>query len=166
MQRYGWLVGGIGCLVLALGCGTAAVEDTREADINAVKDLEVAWNKDTALRDPEKWASYFAEDAAILMPNEPMILGKDKARQALKAMLADPNFGVRFEATRVEASKGGDLVYTIGTYTMTMSDPKDKKPMSDKGKYVTVYKKQPDGTWKAVADMINSDLPPPSAPAQ
>jgi hypothetical protein len=28
---------------------------------------------------------------------------------------------------------------------------------------MTVYKKQPDGTWKAVADMINSDLPAPDA---
>jgi ketosteroid isomerase-like protein len=63
--------------------------------------------------------------------------------------------------TRAEASKGGDFVYTIGTYSMTVSNPKDKKPITDRGKYLTVFKKQPDGTWKMVADMINSDLPLP-----
>jgi hypothetical protein len=41
---------------------------------------------------------------------------------------------------------------------MTMSDPKQTKTVTDKGKYLTVYRKQADGTWKAVADMINSDL--------
>jgi ketosteroid isomerase-like protein len=44
---------------------------------------------------------------------------------------------------------------------MTMSDPKTKKSITDKGKYVTAYKKQADGTWKAVADMDSSDLPLP-----
>ena len=43
---------------------------------------------------------------------------------------------------------------------MTVSDPKNpKSATTDKGKYLTVFKKQPDGSWKAVADMINSDLP-------
>jgi len=43
---------------------------------------------------------------------------------------------------------------------MTMSNPtaKDQK-ITDKGKYLTVYRKQADGTWKAAADMINSDMP-------
>jgi len=78
-------------------------------------------------------------------------------------MMADPNFSLSFQGTRADASKGGDLVYTVGTYTLTMSGPKDKKPVTDKGKYMTLYKKQADGTWKAVADMINSDLPAPGA---
>jgi ketosteroid isomerase-like protein len=44
---------------------------------------------------------------------------------------------------------------------MTMSGPKGTKPITDKGKYLTVFKKQADGSWKAVADMINSDTPAP-----
>jgi ketosteroid isomerase-like protein len=31
--------------------------------------------------------------------------------------------------------------------------------MTDKGKYLTVYTKQADGSWKAVADTMNSDSP-------
>ena len=55
------------------------------------------------------------------------------------------------------------MVYTQGTYSMTMSDPKSGKPVTDNGKYLTVFKKQADGKWKAVADMINSDGPPPAS---
>jgi ketosteroid isomerase-like protein len=38
-----------------------------------------------------------------------------------------------------------------------MTNPKTKKPATDKGKYLTVYEKQADGSWKAVADTFNSD---------
>jgi hypothetical protein len=44
-----------------------------------------------------------------------------------------------------------------------MTDPKTKKVLTGKGKYVTVYKRQADGGWKAVADIWNEDAPP--APA-
>ena len=37
---------------------------------------------------------------------------------------------------------------------MTLSRPSDKAAVTDKGRYLTVFKKQPDGSWKAVADMI------------
>jgi ketosteroid isomerase-like protein len=57
------------------------------------------------------------------------------------------------------ASKGGDMAYSQGTYTMTVTNPKTKKPMTHKGKYLTVYTKQTDGSWKVVAHAFNSDSP-------
>src|SRR5689334_11340014 len=133
----------------------AAGPDTRDVDIKAVKDLETAWSKDAATKDPDKFASYYADDANVLMPGEPVITGKPAILAAVKPMMADPNFALTFAPVQVEASKGGDFAYARGSYTMTMSDSKTKKPVNDKGKYLTVYKKQADGSWKAVADMIN-----------
>jgi ketosteroid isomerase-like protein len=66
---------------------------------------------------------------------------------------------VGLQSTRAMASKGGDMVYLQGAYTMTMTDSKTKKPMTDKGKYLTIFSKQPDGSWKAIADTFNSDSP-------
>jgi ketosteroid isomerase-like protein len=42
---------------------------------------------------------------------------------------------------------------------MTMTNPNTKKAAPDKGKYLTVFKKQSDGTWKAMEDMVSSDGP-------
>jgi ketosteroid isomerase-like protein len=67
-----------------------------------------------------------------------------------------------WQPTKAEASRGGDLAYTVGTYQFTLNNAKGK-PVTDRGKYMTVWKKQPDGKWKAVADTNNSDLPAPSA---
>jgi uncharacterized protein (TIGR02246 family) len=159
MLRHGCLVLCVGLFALTIACTNTAVPDTKDADIQAVKDVEAAWVKDVATKDVDKFASYYTDDASVLMPNVPIINGKDNIKAALKPMLADPNFALTFQSTRAEGSKGGDLVYTVGTYSMTMSGPKDKKPVTDNGKYLTVFKKQVDGSWKAVADMINSDTP-------
>ena len=164
MRRYGFLAGCMCASVLMVACaGPAPAPDTRDADVKAVEDLEAAWVKDIATKDADKFASYYSDDASVLLSNAPILTGKDNIKAALKPMLADPNFALSFQPTRAEASKGGDFVYTVGNYSMTMSNPKDKKPFTDKGKYMTVYKKQADGSWKAVADMTNSDLPLPGA---
>jgi ketosteroid isomerase-like protein len=52
----------------------------------------------------------------------------------------------------------------MGTFELTLHDPTGK-PVVDHGKYVTVWKKQ-SGGWKAVADIVNSDLPAPAPAAQ
>ncbi len=146
--------------VLTVACENtpAPPPDTRAADVQAVKDIETAWVKDAASKDPDKWASYFAEDGSGLYPGGATLNGKAAIKAAIAPLLADPNFSLSFQSTRAMASKGGDMVYSQGTYTMTMTDPKTKKPVTDKGKYLTVYTKQPDGSWKAIADTFNSDL--------
>ena len=152
------------CLA-AIGCSNsvapaaapAAPPDTRAADMQAVKDVEAAWVKDAATKDPAKWASYFTEDGSGLYPGAPTVNGKEALKAAMTPMLADPNFALTFSSTRMMASKGGDMVYSEGTYTMTMTNPKTKKPVTEHGKYLTVYTKQADGSWKAIADTFNSD---------
>jgi uncharacterized protein (TIGR02246 family) len=131
-----------------------------------VKDVEAAWVKDIATKDADKSASYYSDDASLLMPNSPVVNGRENIKAALRPMLADPNFALTFQSTRAEASKGGDFVYMVGNYSMTLSRPSDKTPVTDKGKYLHVFKKQPDGSWKAVADMISSDLPARTEPAR
>lgn len=152
----------IACLALTfltLACSntSAPPPDTSAADLQAVKDVETAWVKDAATKDPDRWASYFTEDGSGLYPGTATLNGKAAIRAAMAPLMADPNFSTTFISTRAVASKGGDMVYSQGTYVMTMTDPKTKQTVTDKGKYLTVYMKQPDGSWKAVADTFNSD---------
>ena len=79
-------------------------------------------------------------------------------------MVSDPALSLKFHATKVEVAKSGDVAYTQGTYTLTLTDPQTKQVINDHGSYVTTYRKQPDGTWKAVADIATSEVPPPAPP--
>ncbi|MGD0467421.1 MAG: SgcJ/EcaC family oxidoreductase [Terriglobales bacterium] len=162
MPRNASLIVFLALAVLTVGCSNNSAPpppDTRAADLQAVKDVETAWVKDTTAKDADKWASYFAEDGSGLYPGAGILNGKAAIKAAMMPYFADPNFSLTFQSTRAMASKGGDMVYSQGTYTMTMTNPKTKKVMTDKGKYLTVYTKQADGTWKAVADTFNSDSP-------
>jgi hypothetical protein len=46
---------------------------------------------------------------------------------------------------------------------MTVSNPKTKKPITDKGNFLTLYRKQNDGSWKATEDFNASEIPPSPA---
>jgi uncharacterized protein (TIGR02246 family) len=151
------------CLTIAalgVSCSNAPAPapDTRAADVQAVKEVEAAWSKDAGTKDADKYVSYFAEDGTALYPGTTILHGRAAIKASMVPVLADPNFVLTFQPTFVKASKGGDMVYTIGTYTQTMTNPKTKKPMTDTGKYMTIYTKQADGSWKAEADTFNSDL--------
>ncbi len=76
--------------------------------------------------------------------------GKQAIKASLAPMIADPNYSFAQQCLRVEVSKGGDMV--ISTCVMTATDAKTSQPRTEKGKYVTIYSKQTDGSWKAVAD--------------
>ena len=57
---------------------------------------------------------------------------------------------------------GGDYAIETGNYELTAT-PKGGKPVTEKGKYITVWKKQADGSWKIYRDIANSDSPPPKS---
>jgi uncharacterized protein (TIGR02246 family) len=142
---------------------TSADTDTRAADEATLRKLDDDWSKAAAAKDVEKTASFYSDDALVMPPNSPVLKGKDAAREMWKSMFAVPGFGGGWKATTVEVAKSGDLGYTTGPYEITETDA-NGKPMTDKGKYLAVWKKQADGSWKCVADMFNTDLPPASAP--
>ena len=107
--------------------------------------------------------SFYADDASMFEPGSPMVTGKDAIRKGIDAFFAMPGFSLSFQSDKVVVARSGDLAYSHGTYAMAINDAKGK-PVNDKGKYVTVYTKQPDGKWKVVADIYNSDVPAPAPP--
>jgi uncharacterized protein (TIGR02246 family) len=151
--------------VILVGCTPAATPpapapDTHDADVKALHDLEAAWVQNFATKDVDKVASVYADDASVYLPGTPVISGMTAIKAALTPMLADKNYAITFAATGIEVAKGGDVAYSHGTFSQTSTDPKTKKAVTEKGKYLTIYKKQADGGWKAVEDSINNDGPP------
>jgi uncharacterized protein (TIGR02246 family) len=129
----------------------------------ALRDLDAQWSAAAAAKDVDKTVSFYSDDAVVMPPNAPGATTKEVIRSAWKEMLTTPGAAINWKATKVEVAKSGDLAYVSGTYEETMTDASGK-PVKDHGKYVEIFKKQADGTWKVVADIWNSDLPA-SAPA-
>lgn len=146
-------------LAFATACQTQATGDTRAADEAALRKLDDEWSKAAATsRDVEKTISYYTDDAVVMPPNIPTLTGKEPIRALWKSMLESPSFSGGWQATKVEVARSGDMAYVSGNYEFKETDA-GGKPMTDKGKYLEIWKKQADGSWKCVADMFNSDLP-------
>jgi len=166
MQKRYSVPAAVAIAVFLVGCSEAPppAPDNRAADAKAIRDVETAWVQSYTTKDVDKIALNYADDASIFMPDAPVITGLPAIKAALKSMVADKNFSLTFSADKVEVSKAGDLAYSQGAYTATMTNLKTKKVVTETGKFVTVYKKQPIGAWKAVADIFNADAP--AAPAK
>ena len=160
MTKFG-VVPLAGVLLLA-GCASApppAPAVDVAAEQAKLRDIEAAWVKEIAAKDLEKAAAHYADDGVLMAPGTAAMKGKEAIHAGWKEMLSDPNLKLIFSAGRIEISQAGDMATTQGSYTMTMTNHKTKKPVEDKGSYVTVYKKQVDGNWKAIEDINTSELP-------
>ena len=146
----------VGLLVLPGGCKQQTPLDNRAADEATIRGLDAQWSKAAGAHDLNGTISYYSDDAVLLPPNAPVANGKDAIR-AVWAELAAPGVSIAWQASKVEVAKSGDLAYSTGSYTLTVGDPHGKL-LSDRGKFLEVWKKQSDGQWKTVADTYNSDL--------
>jgi ketosteroid isomerase-like protein len=146
---------------LALVC-TARAGDMRPADETKLRELEVAMSAAAEAKNLDKVVSYYANDAAVFAPNTAAATTKETIRNVWKAVFAPAASSGGWKATRVEVAKSGDLAYTSGTYDGTTIGA-DGKPAKDSGNYLTVWKKQADGTWKILVDTWATDLPAAAA---
>jgi len=163
-NRYAWpAVLALAALLAGCNQAPAPARDTRAANAKAIRALETSWMQSYATKDVDKIAEFYADDASLFMPGMPVINGVGAIKTALKPMVKSKGFSLSFESTDVVVAKSGDLAYSQGAYTMTKTNPKTKKLLTEKGKYVTVYKKQADGGWKAIADISNEDAPAAAA---
>lgn len=130
--------------------------DTRAADAAAIRAAVVEWSKAFENKDADKFVSFYAEGASIFPPGGPKATGKEAIHDVIAGLMSAPGFNGSFAADTVEVARSGDLAYDSGTYQLTMNDAKGK-PITETGKYVDVWQKQADGSWKVIADIFNAD---------
>ena len=145
--------------LLVLAANGCAPQVDIAAEQAAIRDLtDVQWLNAEQAKDVDTVLSFFADDASVLSPNAPIVTGKEAIRARLSEEYSGPGFAISWQTTKVEVSRSGDLAYSHGTYEVTVNVP-EGNPVTDKGKWVTVWEKQPGGTWKVVIDIWNSDGP-------
>ncbi len=94
-----------------------------------------------------------------LPPNEPMIVGLDEIHGSLEAFLEEVKF-LQFEISTQEVQLDGpDLAFARGVYTWVAEPRQGGDPFSFDGKYLTIFQRQPDGSWKIYRDVFDSNLP-------
>ena len=101
-------------------------------------------------------ADFYTEDAKVLANNMEMVSGRQAIREFWKTAM---EMGVKkMNLQTVEVGYDGNLAYERGVSIVDI-EPKGGQARTEKGKYLTVLKRQPDGSWKVAVDIWNSDSP-------
>jgi ketosteroid isomerase-like protein len=94
---------------------------------------------------------YYADENAVLMRNNQLIIGKGAIKNLYVSIEKDPNISLTWKADFVDVSSSGDLGYTYGEYTYSFKD-ENGNTQSEKGIFHTVWKRQENGDWRFVWD--------------
>jgi uncharacterized protein (TIGR02246 family) len=155
-----WLLAAVAIALCGCASKVAGNPDQAKADEAAVRrtiaDLEQRINRGDA-----GFVNVFANDAVIIAPSAPDIVGFDAIRKMYTDLMKQDSLTVHFSTEEVAVN--GDMAYEHGTYTLRIADKATGRVLQDaKNKHVHVFKRQPDGTWKTWRMMVSSAEAPPA----
>lgn len=142
---------GLGCQTMQTTTGLA------EADRNAIRQLDDTFVTAAKTRDDKGGAAIYASDAIVLAPGKPPIEG----RAAIEAFLSSfpPFTDYKLQVLEVEGQ--GPWAYERGIASMTLTPP-GAPPTPMRMRYLLIWRKQPDGAWKVVREIMSPDAGPPA----
>jgi len=127
-----------------------------KAEEAAILKADSTWSALSAeSKDVDKVVSYFANDAVVVPPGQPLIKGKENLRKFVEESFKIPGFSISWKSSDVKFSPDGKLAYLYGENMTTMLDSAGNK-MSMPGRGYSIWRKEADGTWKCVVDIFNN----------
>lgn len=153
-------------LMIGLTLGTTGCYKEKKEEVKKVDTKQEAenlmqtskdWSAAAEARDVEKTLAYWADDAIVYSCGDETLKGKESIRQMVEGSLNDPNFSISWEPISAEVSESGDMGYLLENSKITMTDSLGTLNTM-KFNTVTIWKKQADGSWKNVVDVMNSNL--------
>ena len=146
-------------LILTAIVGCNQQKGDVKAEGEKLMQISREWSQSASTRNIEKTVSYWAEDAVVMSAGQPPVKGKKAIRQMVEDSYKIPGFHINWEPESVEVSESGDMAYMIERSQITIHDSSGKA-ITEYYKGVSVWKKQPDGSWKNVVDISNADPSP------
>jgi ketosteroid isomerase-like protein len=95
----------------------------------------------------------YTEDAALLIPEAPIVRGREAIAEVWKSIIGSGESTLRVNTGEVQES--GDWAYELGGFLESAPDGK----VLNAGKYIVIWKLQSTGEWQIHRDIFNSDIP-------
>jgi len=138
---------------LMLGaCNSAEAPDDAEAAVNAAFQ---EYSASLGAGDADRWIALWTEDGVQMPPGAPPNVGKEIIHSGLQGALGIFSFS-DMQISVEEVQTTGDWAYARGTYTVTYIPKDGSDPIFIDGKFMSIFQKQPAGSWKLHRDIFNS----------
>ena len=106
--------------------------------------------------DAERWIALWTEEGVQMPPGVPANVGKENIYSSLLGFMEIFSFS-NMQIQTEEVQVVGDWAYARGTYTVTYIPNDGSDPIFIDGKYMSIFQKQSDGSWKLHRDIFNSN---------
>lgn len=136
--------------ILLTACSQKKTDTKAEGE--KLMQLSREWSQVAASGDVEKTLSYWADDATMLSEGLTPLKGKAEIRKMVEESFKIPGFKISWEPLSVEVSSSGDMAYVLENSHISYTDSTGKIA-TQHNKAVTIWRKQPDGSWKNVVDI-------------
>ena len=154
----------IASLVLISCAGSQAQAPINTDEVRAaIAATDKKFMEDFNRGDAAAAAAAYTDDAIVMPPNEPPTVGKKAIEKSLTELISKLQLS-NLQLSILEVDVQGDTAIVRGTYSSSITVPGVDVPMEDRGKTLTVWKKQADGSWKLHRDIWNSNMPIPGLP--
>ena len=153
---------GIAAALLAILPACQRPVDQSATAAAAVLAADSAWSASFVKRDMTAYLGFVDSTASVQPPNTPAVTGHKAIQGLVASYFALPGLNGTWHPVAAHASRSGDVAYSSGTCDISWKDPKGK-PMTERGKYIYVWRKAGDGNWKMVLESFSSDAPPPGS---
>ena len=144
------------------GAQTGVPNPLTDATVNPGKallfELEARFAKDVAARGGAAFADWFAGDGVALGNGAAPNIGK--VAVARSANWSPKDYQLTWTPTDAMMGPSGDMGYTWGHYEGHSKDA-NGYPVTTGGRYITMWRREPDGNWKVVLD-AGANEPPSS----
>jgi len=141
-----------------LGIVGVCSEEPRGALEVELHALDAAMHQAMIAGDFEKILTFYADDAVVLPNNAPKIVGKAAMRASFEEQQKSGVTIGSFASTVDRAWECGGMVYSVGSYAMSANVPGTPRPVADKGKFFSVYRRTASGSLQIVYDIWNTDV--------
>ena len=134
------------CPLLFFSCDEKKTTTTRPSSVDEILNTDIAFSDMSRQIGMKKAFLQYIDDndGVLLRPGHLPIVGADAID--FLSRLSDTSYTLSWRPTKGEISKSGDLGFTYGVYELKIDDSVYK------GTYVSIWKKQNDGSWKFVLD--------------
>lgn len=157
MTSFGLIMAILLAMLTTAGCAAPRKVDL-SAEEAAIRKTDAAWLAAATAHDLNRILPFWADDATILAPGAPAVVGKEAIRKYVSDAFATPGFTIAWTTDKVEVSQSGDLAYSSGTDRISLNGP-DGKTLSEENRGVAIWKKQPDGSWRCIMDVMSPAAP-------
>ena len=148
-------------LTLAACDTTEPPRPTLEEDLAAIAAFNERYLRSINEEDIATLSSLTTEGHIMLAPNRPPIIGKAANDEANGRAFERFDFDETW--TPVETVVSGDWAHQRGTFTVVATPKAAGDRRETSGNFLRIYQRQPNGEWRMIRDMFNSDHPPPAS---